>query len=137
MPVASAIAASERIAKHGGGAATAGLAQLLLIEHALGPLDTQVSLRDGFRCSTGFFYGPSGRRRFANVTLTAANGLSPGDEFFLWGLLALTLAERDGGIEFWATPHYCLRQTVDLLEDLLSEIAADVSDGWGQRSRPE
>jgi hypothetical protein len=110
MPGSSAIAGSERAAGRRGWAATAGLAQLSLIEHALCPLDTKVSLRDGFRYSTGFFYGPSGRRRFGNVTLTAANGLSPGDEFFLWGLLALTLADRDGGIEFWATPHYCLRR---------------------------
>jgi len=110
MPVASAIGTPERVAKHRGGAATSGLAQLSLIEHALCPLDTKVSLQDGFRHNTGFYYGPSGRRRFANVTLTAGRGLSPGDEFFLWGLLALTLAERDGGIDLWATPHYCLRR---------------------------
>ena len=110
MPVASPIGTSERAARHGGGAAIAGLAQLSLVEHAVCPRDVKVSLRDGFRYITGFFYGPSGRRRFANVTLTAAHGLSPGDGFLLGGVLALTLADRDGGIEFWAMPHYCLRR---------------------------
>jgi hypothetical protein len=41
MPVASAIAGSERIAKHSCGATTAGLAQLSLVEHALCPLDVK------------------------------------------------------------------------------------------------
>jgi hypothetical protein len=110
MPAAAQIAIGRRTGKHPGGVATAGLAQLSLIEHALCPLDTKVSLQDGLRYSTGFYYGPSGNRRFANVTVSAGHGLSASDELFLWGLLALTLAEDDGGIEFWATPHYCLRR---------------------------
>jgi hypothetical protein len=37
-------------------------------------------------------------------------GLFPGDELYLWGLLALTLSqpEADGSLD--ATPHWCLRQ---------------------------
>ena len=30
--------------------------------------------------------------------------------FFSRGVAGLTLADRDGGIKFWATPHYCLRR---------------------------
>jgi hypothetical protein len=60
MPAAAQVAIGRRIAKHGSGVATPGLAQLSLIEHALCPLDTKVSLQDGFRYSTGFYYGPSG-----------------------------------------------------------------------------
>ena len=87
-----------------------GLAQLSLIEHALCPLDKNVSLRDGSHYHTGFYYGSSGDRRFANVAVSAARGLSPNDELFLWGLLALALAEDDGSVEFWATPYHCLRR---------------------------
>jgi hypothetical protein len=36
--------------------------------------------------------------------------LSAQDEFYLWGLLALTFAQSEPEIEFCATPHYCLRQ---------------------------
>ena len=35
-------------------------------------------------------------------------GLSPGDEFYLWGLVALTLSQPQPSVEFYATPHYCL-----------------------------
>ena len=37
-------------------------------------------------------------------------GLSPKDEFFLWGLLAMTLADPESDGEFHATRHYCLRR---------------------------
>ena len=37
-------------------------------------------------------------------------GLSSGDEFYLWGLLALSLAQPEPQIEFQATPHFCLRK---------------------------
>lgn len=87
-----------------------GLAQLSLVEHALCPLDRNVSLKEGSQYRTGFFYGKAAERAFAHVTVTAAQGLSPNDEFFLWGLLALTLREDNSSFEFWATPYYCLRQ---------------------------
>ena len=96
--------------QRGSSSRTWGLAQLSLVEHALCPLDRKIPLSRGFEYSTGFYYGRSRQRRFANVTVTAARGISPNDEFFLWGLLALTLAEEDEGVEFWATPYHCLRR---------------------------
>ena len=36
-------------------------------------------------------------------------GLSPQDELFLWGLLALTLADESSAGELHATRHYMLR----------------------------
>ena len=37
-------------------------------------------------------------------------GLSPVDEFYLWGLVALTLSQPEPSVEFYATPHYCLSE---------------------------
>jgi hypothetical protein len=44
------------------------------------------------------------------VRITAPLGLSAGDEYYLWGLLALTCWQPNPTVEFVATPHYCLRQ---------------------------
>ncbi|MBN9519852.1 hypothetical protein J0H58_15225 [bacterium] len=92
-----------------------GLGQLTLVEHALCPLDTGQSLRKNLVFETGYYYADRNRhRRKAAVTVTCPQGLSPSDEFYLWGLLALTFAEAGGGGpadgEFHATPHYCLRR---------------------------
>ncbi|MBC7817650.1 MAG: hypothetical protein IAG10_12220, partial [Planctomycetaceae bacterium] len=50
------------------------------------------------------------RRQTAHVRVFAPLGLFPGDELYLWGLLALTLSQQelDGSLD--ATPHWCLRQ---------------------------
>jgi hypothetical protein len=87
-----------------------GLAQLSIIEHALCSLDPALSLVGGYQHTTGYFYTDANRRRFAKVSVSAALGLSSRDEYFLWGLLALTFNQPQPSIEFLATPHYCLRK---------------------------
>ncbi len=42
--------------------------------------------------------------------MSASLGLSSRDEYFLWGLLALTFNQPQPSIEFLATPHYCLKK---------------------------
>ena len=42
--------------------------------------------------------------------MTCPLGLTAHDEFYLWGLLALTFSQPEPESEFHATPHYCLRQ---------------------------
>jgi hypothetical protein len=44
----------------------------------------------------------------ATARVVCPFGLSPVDEFYLWGLIALTLSQREPSVEFYATPHYCL-----------------------------
>lgn len=46
----------------------------------------------------------------AHVRVACPFGLSPNDEFFLWGLLHLLFMQDDPSPEFSATPHFCLRQ---------------------------
>lgn len=86
-----------------------GLTQLTLVEHALCPLDTGASLQAGLRHETSYRYTDrDGDRQTARVRVTCPDGLSPRDEFYLWGLLALTFAQPEASPEFFATPHYCL-----------------------------
>lgn len=87
-----------------------GLAQLSIIEHALCSLDPALSLVAPYQHKTGYFYTDAGKRRFANVSVSAALGLSSRDEYFLWGLLALTFNQPQPSIEFLATPHFCLKK---------------------------
>jgi len=88
-----------------------GVCQLSLVEHALCPLDRRRALRDGLHHETAFRYSdPTGKRRTATVRIDCAYGLSPFDEFYLWGLLALTMAQGEPSSELYATPHYCLRE---------------------------
>jgi hypothetical protein len=88
-----------------------GLAQLSLVEHALCQLDTRESLRPAQRFGTGFFYTDrTGARQFADVQVGAAFGFSPADEYYLWGLLALTFNQPQPSRVFHATPYYCLRK---------------------------
>ena len=42
--------------------------------------------------------------------IISPSGLSASDEFYLWGLLALTFAQPQADANLFATPHYCLRQ---------------------------
>jgi hypothetical protein len=87
-----------------------GVGQLSLVEHSLCPLDARVSLRPGFHHESSFQYSDAQRRRkTARVEVSCPHGLSAHDEFYLWGLLALTLSQPNPEPEFHATPHYCLR----------------------------
>lgn len=88
-----------------------GLTQLSIVEHALCPLDVRASLQKGLTHRTSYrFTDANGMRRTARVRVDCALGLSSTDEFYLWGLLALAFAQPDPTPDFWATPHYCLRQ---------------------------
>ena len=88
---------------------TAGTAQLGLVEHALCPLDSSVSLRGNLVHACEHYYTDANRhRKCANVRVHCPEGLSAGDELFLWGLLALTFSQSEPSLEFYATPHYCL-----------------------------
>ena len=90
---------------------TAGTAQLGLIEHALCPLDSSLSLRKNLSYTCEHFYTDANRhRRRATVHVFCPEGLAASDELFLWGLLALTFRQTNPSLELYATPHYCLRQ---------------------------
>lgn len=87
-----------------------GVGQLTLVEHALCPLDARTSLRANLVHETTYqFTDDARRRRQAQVRVLCPLGLSAQDEFFLWGLLALTFQSVRPETEFHATPHYCLR----------------------------
>jgi hypothetical protein len=92
-------------------AGAAGYGQLSLVEHSLCPLDARVSLQPGLVHYTSFQYSDRKRRRqTARVEVSCPQGLSAHDEFYLWGLLALTLSQGPIENELHATPHFCLRQ---------------------------
>ena len=93
------------------GEADRGMGQLSLVEHALCPLDSRTSLRENLRHESEYRYTDAdGRAQTARVVVHCPAGLSSGDEFYLWGLLALTFAQPEPQIEFQATPHFCLRK---------------------------
>lgn len=82
-----------------------------MVEHALCPLDARFSLQRGFTHQTSYrFTDAHGQRKMAQVQVDCSRGLSAGDEFYLWGLLALTFAQHESSPDFYATPHYCLRE---------------------------
>ena len=88
-----------------------GLAQLSLVEHALCPLDNQQSHKSPLVYDTGHFRtDKNGHRRWIPVRVISQLGLVASDEFYLWGLLALAFSQPHPTLEFWATPHWCLRQ---------------------------
>lgn len=88
-----------------------GRGQLSLVEHALCPLDARVSMKPNLtHFSEYHFFDRHGNRKSATARVDCPNGLSANDEFYLWGLLALTFADDEPGIEFRATPHFCLKQ---------------------------
>ena len=89
----------------------AGIGQLSLVEHALCPLDSRISLVENsvFESSYSYFARPHVRTT-AQVRLFCRVGLAAKDEITLWGLLALTLMQREPEAELLATPHWCLRQ---------------------------
>ena len=88
-----------------------GVGQLTLVEHALCPLDNRTSLRENLRHVCQYRYSDAnGCSQTARVAVHCPLGLSSGDEFYLWGLLALTFAQAEPRCEFQATPHFCLRK---------------------------
>lgn len=88
-----------------------GAGQLSLIEHALCPLAVRGGTAGGWVHQAQYAYSDkSGQRSTAQVRVISPLGLTPTDEFYLWGLLALTLSQPQPSAEFHATPHYCLRQ---------------------------
>lgn len=82
------------------------LGQLTLVEHSLCPIQ---STSEPFIHETGFYYHNQRQRKRSEVRVTCPLGLLANDEFYLWGLLALTLNQLDADGELHATPHYCLR----------------------------
>lgn len=89
----------------------AGLSQLSLVEHALCPLDARGSLSGPLTHECQYRYADVDKRmRTAKVRVDCLAGLSPADEFYLWGLLALTFEQTSPNFDFQATPHYCLRK---------------------------
>lgn len=90
---------------------TTGMGQLSLVEHALCPLDSGVSLRPNAHFDYEYYYTDASRhQRLAKARVYCPAGLSAFDDFFLWGLLSLTFSQPDQDRELYATPHYCLRQ---------------------------
>ena len=87
-----------------------GHAQLSLVEHALCPLDAASSLGQPIIHDTRYWYTDQNRhRKEARVRIACPDGLSPTDEFYLWGLLSLTFSQSKPTPDFYATPYYCLR----------------------------
>jgi hypothetical protein len=90
---------------------------MTVVESALCPLDRKNALQRGLRHESHFyFHAANGQKKRAKVEVTSAYGLSPNDEFYLWGLLALTFAQENPEPVFYATPHYCLRE-LGILDD--------------------
>ena len=90
---------------------TSANAQLSLVEHALCPLDSEVSLQPNSVFETSYFFSDRSRnRKQATVRIGGLDGLSAHDELYLWGLLALALSQPEPGAEFMATPYFCLRR---------------------------
>ena len=81
------------------------------MEHALCPLDSKSSIKPGLLHQTSYQYTDKNRnRKTANVEVAAPFGLSPNDELYLFGLLSLTFSMAQPQTDFYATPHWCLRQ---------------------------
>lgn len=88
-----------------------GVGQLSLVEHALCPLNSRASLARNQVFETGYFYSNQQRqRKRSKVEVFCPLGLSPVDEFNLWGMLALTLANKESNGSLVATRYYVLSQ---------------------------
>ena len=87
------------------------MGQLTLVEHSLCPLDSAASLVENLVHDSAFCYMDRNRHyRKARARIISPSGLSASDEFYLWGLLALTFGQPQADANLFATPHYCLRQ---------------------------
>ena len=84
---------------------------MTLVESALCPLDSRVSKKHGLIHRSHYRYrDKNGSRKQATTHISAAFGLAPSDDFYLWGLLALTFSQPSPEPTLVATPHYCLSQ---------------------------
>ena len=82
-----------------------GVGQLSLVEHSLCPLDSHTSLVENFVHHSEYRYSDLQRRRHtAKARVFCPLGLSASDEFYLWGLLALTLSQTGDRSDLVATP---------------------------------
>jgi len=71
-----------------------GIGQLSLVEHALCPLDGRHTSNAALLQECHYqFTDRTGRRRKARVRVTCPLGLTAADEFYLWGLLSLSLSQ--------------------------------------------
>ncbi len=81
------------------------------MEHALCPLDVRESLAPGSLHTVEYPFTDQNRnRKTATAQVACPFGLSPHDELYLYGLLALTFSQPEPSIDFYATPHWCLKQ---------------------------
>lgn len=88
-----------------------GIGQLTLVEHSLCPLDARTSVSRNLEHRATFSYSDkNGFRRNGEARVHCPLGLSPKDEFYLWGLLAITLSDPNTDGELHATRHHCLRR---------------------------
>src|SRR6266446_4254880 len=83
-----------------------GIAQLSLLETALWPL--QGGKLSSNRFDTEYSYSTPAGRKKATVTVRAAAGLQPTDEYILWGLLGATIHRQDAEPVLLATPYWML-----------------------------
>jgi hypothetical protein len=87
----------------------AGRAQLSILETALWPLDF-ASIKSPLFESTFAYSMDDKTRREATVKVRSVQPLHPTDEFFLWGLLGLTLEQGSDDNTLLATPYWMLRK---------------------------
>lgn len=81
------------------------------MEHALCPLDASKAIQPGLLHDASYQFTDKNRNRTtAHAQVAAPFGFSPNDELYLYGLLSLTFAQSDPGVDFYATPHWCLKQ---------------------------
>ncbi len=107
----SPIVTSQRPAKRSPTRKGSGLAQQTLVEHALCPLDASQALQAGSLHQVRYDFTDRHRnRKTATANVACPFGLSPKDGLYLYGLLALTFAQPEPSADFYATPHWCLRQ---------------------------
>jgi hypothetical protein len=85
-----------------------GIAQLSLLETALWPLEQ--GPRAGGTFDSAYSFRAGDQPRQARVSVYAPQGLYAIDEYVLWGLLAMSLARREQGPVFMATPYWMLHQ---------------------------
>jgi len=89
------------------GIAREGIAQLSLLETALWPL--QGGKLPSNKFETAYSFSTAAGRKKATVTVRAAAGLQPTDEYILWGLLGATISRQDAEPVLLATPYWMLR----------------------------
>lgn len=97
------------------GSIRAGVAQISLLETALWPLDADSV--EGVDYQTRYFFTPattqnpgSAKREVAKVQVRAPLRLHAGDEYYLWGLLSLTMEREDSDAKLIATPYWFLKR---------------------------